>query len=63
MTSLHFLIAAVLLLFAASWVLISPRVRSSRWRLVVSVIVVLTVAVVALLAVLALGPGRYAAGP
>ncbi|TVS12160.1 MAG: hypothetical protein EA419_05755 [Wenzhouxiangella sp.] len=63
MTTLHFLIAALLLIFAAGWVLVSPRVRSPRLRLVLSVIVVLTVAAVALLAVLALGPGRYTAGP
>lgn len=55
MTTLHFLIAALLLLFAAVWLLVSSRIESPRLRLVARVVVVLVVAGVAVLAVLALG--------
>lgn len=63
MTTLHFFLAAVLLLLAAAWLLVSPRIQSPRLRLVASVVVVLVVAGIALLAVLAFGVGRFTAGP
>ncbi len=57
MTALHFILAALLLLMAAAWVLVSGQVRSPRVRLAVSILVVVFVALVAVVAVLAFGLG------
>jgi len=62
MTTLHFLIAAALLLLAAAWVLASGRVRSPGVRLAASIFVVLVVALVAIIAVLAFGLGSRMQG-
>lgn len=62
MSTLHFLIAAGLLLLAAGWLLVSGRVRSARLRLAASVMVVLVVALVAIIAVLAIGVGPHMRG-
>lgn len=62
MTPLHFLIAAVLLLLAAGWLLVSRRIRSPGLRLAASIAVVLFVALVALMAVLAIGVGPQMRG-
>jgi len=56
-TTLHFLIAATLLLLAAAWVLVSGQVRSPGLRLAASIFVVLIVALVAIIAVLTIGLG------
>lgn len=62
MTTLHFFLAAVLLLMAAAWILVSGRVRSKPVRLAASVIVVLVVALVAIIAVLTFGIGTRMQG-
>lgn len=54
---MHFILAAILLLMGAAWVLVSGRVRSPRVRLAVSILVVVVVALVAMIAVFAIGLG------
>lgn len=57
MTALHFSLAALLLLMAAAWVLVSDRVESPRLRLAASITVLLFIALLGLMGVLAIGIG------
>ena len=62
MTALHFILAGLVLLIGAAWLVMSERIRSPCLRLLGSIVVVVMVAVVALLAVLALGMGPRVQG-